>query len=355
MPRQMLVLLCLLVLRTSCAVAQSPAAQEASRPDISLEQLILQSRTAEALAYAVKSPQEVPAAAKAILASSDQDVTDQRPDAAAVKLDALSSFLDAYDKGSKGTAVPREGVEGRRLRVQGIQLSNRKEPGKAEPVLRKALELARKAGDGFLEAGVHNNLGYALLSLADEDDKNAASRLEEAAKEFHEARSLAGAQEDPFRAGSYGFNLGQAQLRLQHFDDAAASFKLAAGNFLVAGKESLQARSMLYQGIALAGGNPITQEPLALYDDASRIFDKLGEDSYTGWSLFLKSEFLARAQLYAEAARTAERAELFLVKTGPKDRLAACYFLLSEAHTRLGNAERAEQYRQRLRDLGIAK
>jgi len=352
-PRKRIVTLSIVVLGVTWTLGPVAIAQQTSSPAVSLEQLIIQSRTAEALAYAAQSAQAVAAAVGAILASSDQDVTDQKPDLAAAKLDALSRFLDAYADAGKGSEIPRDGLRGRQLRVQGIQLSNRKEAAKAEPVLRQALELARKAADPFLEAGVHNNLGYALLALAEEDEKGADSRLEEAAKEFDQARRLAAAQEDPFRAGSYGFNLGQAQLMLRRFDEAAASFKLAAGNFLVAGRVSLEARALLHQGIALVGSNPASQEPLALYEEASKIFEKLGEDRYTGWSLFLISEALARSQRFTEAAQSGERAVPLLSKTGPKDRLAACYFLLSEIHTHLGNNQRAEQYRQLIRDLGV--
>jgi tetratricopeptide (TPR) repeat protein len=353
--RQTLAALCFLALVPVCAAAQLPAGNRAPEPAASLQELILQSRTSEALEHAARSPQAVPEAAKAILRSADNDVTDLNPSAAASKLDALSKFLDEYAKVNKDAEIAREALKGRQLRIQGIQLSNQGEARKAEPILRQALELAEKAGDTFLEAGVHNSLGFALLALADGDDKPSEERLKEAAKEFEQARSLAERQEDSFRAASYGFNLGQAQLRRGQFEAAAAAFRLAAGNFLVVKRDSLVARSLLYQGISLGQLDPASEVPLSLYDEAFKTFEKLGDDSYGGWSLYLMAERLANRQKYAEAAQTAERAVPFLVKGGPKDRLAGCYFLLSEIHSRLGNSALADKYRRLIRDVEIPK
>jgi tetratricopeptide (TPR) repeat protein len=349
--RQIAFALTVLILSPLAAGGQSKPGRKPPAAAVPLEELILQSKTPEALRLASRSANSVPNAMKAILAQADGDVTEQRPDAAAAKLESLSRFLDAYAKANKGKDVARDGLRGRQLRIEGIQLSARREFAKAEPMLRQALELARKSGDAFLESGVHNNLGYTLLSRAETEDENVDQRLEEAAKEFETARSMAEAQGDTFRAGSYNLNLGQTLMHLRRYDPAMTAFRRAAGHFRTASKPSLEGRALLYQGIALDKLNLVSQEPLKLYDQAFKMFDKLGESGYAGWSLYLIAEHLAYNQKFAEAAQTAERAVPLLVKGGTKERLRGCYFLLSEAYTRLRETAKAERYRQLMAEL----
>src|SRR5437867_5293279 len=161
---------------------------------LSAKDLVLQGKTSEAVRLAMKTPTGVAETLKSLLETADTQVTERLLAQAQSTLDAADRFVAECTKVRKTPQVSAEGLKGRKLRLQGILLSDQKEYTKAEAALKEALEISQKTHDLFLEAGARNNLGYALMMMG---------KGEDAVKEFIAARDIAESQKDPLRAGSY--------------------------------------------------------------------------------------------------------------------------------------------------------
>ncbi len=199
---------------------QTKTDQTVSQTAPTLKELILQGNVPESLRLAQQDPDAVAALLNTIFEEVDLQITDRKIAEARTALAAVDKFVGAYTQADSGKGVLKDAIKGRILRVDGIQLSDDKQYAKAEETLRKALEHSEKAGDKRLEAGVHNNLGYAL---------NGLDKPQDAAKEYDMARTMAEEQKDSLRAGSYNFNLGLTLLQLGQESTRVRGFQTIRG------------------------------------------------------------------------------------------------------------------------------
>ncbi len=325
------------------AAAQSKRSQApAKAPEI--PQLVMQGKIPEAV-RAVRSSQAGAAAVGQLLAEADLEVTARNLDRAQSILESTRQFLDALEKAKKAN-FPSEGLQGRSLRLQGIRLSDAQEYAQAETTLRKALEVSIKAQDPVLEAGIHNNLGYAMQHQ---------QKSVEAAAEYDTARQMAEAQKDDLRAGSYNFNHGLMLLQLRRNDAALESFRRAETQNRNAGQASLEARAILMQGVAMSRINSVSPEALKFFSQARSLFEKQGDDRNCGWALYLMGDHVAYSYKFDEAIRYGEMAVPFLKKAQDNAALVNCYNLLSDMYGRMKNAARSEEYKKLAEELASKK
>jgi len=329
------------------AVAQRKPAKTAAKPAPTVQELILQGKVADAVRVASRSPDAARASIKDLMTMADSQITDRKIAEAQSTLEATARFADAYAKVNKNQELPVDSLRGRLLRVQGIQFSDQKQYEKAEATLRQALELSKRAADGTLEAGIHNNLGYALRF---QEKPGGEDRLEEAAREFDTAQKMAGEQKDMLRAGSYNFNLGEVLLQLGRLDPALQAFKRSEAQNRVSSRGNLEARAILMQGVVVTRINPVSKdpmnsEPIRLFQLAERMFEKLGDNRNAGWSYYLMGDYLAYSQQSREAIALAERGVPFLTSAGDKTGLAKVYDFVGDMWGRLGDKEKAEKYK----------
>lgn len=337
---------------TPALAAQRKTAKPAA-PAPTLQDLIVQNKTREALRLAGKSPALVPAAVKAILDAADLQITERRIADARAAVEGADRFCAALAKAGKvkGVILPTDAIQGRLARIAGIELADNRQYSKAETKLREALDLSKKANDPVLEAGVHNNLGVALRNVQSGSDE----RVEEAAKEFDLARKMAEEQKDLMRAGSYNFNLGQVMLQLGRPGAALEAFTRSADQNKAAANSVLQARAIMFQGVSLSRIDAVSSEPMKYFDAAHKMFVGSGDDQNAGWTLFLMADHLAYGSKNTEAAAAAERAVPFLVKANDKAGLRRCYTLLGDMYGRLENKAKSESYKQKAAELSAGK
>jgi tetratricopeptide (TPR) repeat protein len=315
-----------------------------------LQELIL-SDSKEALRAARKNPDQVGPAIQAIFDKADLQITHRQIADARVALEAADRFLQSFAKTARQTRVPTEALQGRLARLAGIELIDQKQYAEAEKKLRGALDLSRRANDAVLEAGVHNNLGLALRY----GNPAAKEKLEEAAKEFEAARTMAEAQKDPLRAGSYNFNLGQALLAAGRPEEALQAFRRSAEQNKAAAKPDIEARAVMFQAVSLSRMNAVSDEPVKLFEAACRMFLAQKDERNAGWSLFSMAEHYAYGGKPKEAAVAGERAVPLLLKANDKPGLTRCYTLLGEMYDRLDDKVRSGSYRKKLTELSAGK
>jgi tetratricopeptide (TPR) repeat protein len=340
----------------SLAAAQKKGAantpQGAKKSTPTLQDLILQGKTADAVKLATKSPEQVAPLVKSTIEQADAQVADRKLSEAQTALRALDKFLESYPPASKEKEISPDRVRGRLFRIDGIQLNDQKQYVKAEEVLRKALELSKRADDKVLEAGIRNNLGIALQS---QEKPNGEDRLEEAAKEFDMARELAEEQKDMVRAASCNFNLGRALQRLKRLDPALLAFRRAAEQSRSASRADIEARAVLYQGVVLSAINVASDEALKYFYQAEKMFETLGDKVNAGGSFRLAADHLAYQGKFPEAATLGERAAELFTSGGDKARLGNCYEFLADMYGRGKAAEdkaKAEKYKKLAAELG---
>lgn len=313
---------------------------------VSISDLVLHGKIPEAVKLAVKSPLAAESALNSLMAAADGQIVLRKITEAKTTLDAAQNFVDACDKTGQVKNLPRDALKGRGLRLQGIVLSDQKEYGNAEATLRQALEISRKAQDKALEAGVHNNLGFALRNM---------ERLEEAAKEFDTARQIAEEQKDDLRAGSSNFNLGEVLFQLNRLDTALAAFKRSAEQNKAASQPSIEARALFMQGRVSSGLDARSPEAIKLFQEAESIFEKLGDDRNAAWSFYFMGEHAAYSMDFKRAKDFGEKALPFLTKVGDKAGLQQCYAFLSDICNHLGDTPMAEKYKKQAEELTIKK
>lgn len=302
---------------------------------VTISELVTKGQIDAAVKLAVKNPVAAEAAVNNLMGTADTDIVNRRISEALVVLGSTQDFVDACDKTGQVKKLPREALMGRHLRVQGIILNDQKEYVKAAEMLKQALVISQPAKDSALEAGIRNNLGYAL---------QAQKLLGDAIKEFDTARKIAEEQKDDLRAGSYNFNLGTALLEQTTNDLAMAAFKRAAAQNRAAGRSNLEARSVLMQGVASSRINPQGEEALKLFTEAEAMFEKLGDDRNAGWAYFLMGDHVQAAMEYKKAIGFAEKALPFLTKINDKAGLLNCYELLEKMYGYMNEKEKAENY-----------
>ncbi len=312
----------------------------------SVSDLVLQGKIPEAVKLAAKSPLAAESALNSLFAAADTQIALRDLSKAQETLDAAQKFADACDKTGRIKDIPRDALKGRQLRLQGIQLSDQKDFAKAEAFLRQALQISKQAKDPSLEAGVHNNLGYALRNM---------NLLEEAAREFETARLLAEEQKDDLRAGSYNFNLGEVLNQLKRLDAAMEAFKRSAEQNKAASRPNIQAKAVFMQAVVADKLHSNTDESLKLFQEAESMFEKLGDDLNVGWCFFLMGEHVAYTMDFRKAADFAEKGLPFFVKSADKAALLRSYEFLTDMHGRLGNTQKAEAYKKQAADLSIKK
>lgn len=343
MKKQIILLpLILTVLRDTNLGATQTSAVKAPQP----HELALQGKIQQAVQLANKSPNGVTDTLQTLFEMADIQVTDQKIAEAQTTLEAASKFLDAYAKDRRSKPVSREALKGRQLRLQGIQLSNKKEYEKAEVPLKDALEIARKIKDPTLEAGAHNNLGYALLSRG---------REEEACKEFTAAREMAEAQKDPSRSSSYNFNLGLSLYQMHKWDQALDAFKRSAEQSRTVSKASLEARAIMWEGRALSNINAVSPEATKYFASAQKMFEKLGDQGNSGRSYMLAADHTAYSLDFARAIVFAEQAIAPLTAAGDKTGLRDCYSFLADMYGRIGKKEKVEMYKKKANEIDANK
>lgn len=320
--------------------AKTEEAPAASKKTTTVESLILAGKAKEAANLAKKTKGSFDEAITKLLSDVDNQITGRKIEEAQKTITAADIFLNAYAAVDKAKVLPRDAVQGRMLRIEGIQLNDKKEYEKGEAVLRQALEISQKAKDPLLEAGVHNNLGYALRY----QDKTA-----EAFKEFSTAAQMAESQKDNLRAGSYNINLGEIQLRRDSAADAIESFKRAVEQNRAAGQPEREARALYMQATALSqmdlmgGSSVILKQALPLYKQAVDIYEKLGNERNASLTWFTMAEKLAITKQWDQAAAYAEKALPYYVKARDRSGQHSCYTLLANAYKQLRNNAKAVQ------------
>ncbi|MBM3792118.1 MAG: hypothetical protein FJW35_17455, partial [Acidobacteria bacterium] len=121
------------------AACGSPSLAQSRSPGQALPawELVQQGKIAEAVKVARKSPDGATTALRQLMEASDLHVTNRKIEEAVATLAAAAKFADAYDKAAK-TQTPRAALQGRQLRLQGIQESDRQDYADAEATLKKA-------------------------------------------------------------------------------------------------------------------------------------------------------------------------------------------------------------------------
>ena len=310
------------------------------------EELALQGKIRQAVSMARKSPTGVADTLKSLLEKSDQHVTAQEPADAGAILDVAEKFVNECARVDKKRPVPREALKGRQLRLQAIVLTNQKQYDKSEPLLKEALALSKQAGDASLEAGIHNNLGYLLLSTGKGD---------EAVKEFTAAREMVENLKDDVRSSSYNFNLGLAQYQQKRFEPALDAFKRSAQQSHALSQTSLEARAVFWQGRALSAINVVSPEPVKLFNNAQKMFQGLGDHRNEGRCFMAMADHTAYSMDFHRAASFAERAVESYRTAGDNDGLRECYGFLAEVYGRAGKKNKSEEYKKKLQELTTAK
>jgi len=336
-----------LLMLTSPILAQAkkkPVPAPAAKPTLS--EMAMKGQIDEAVSLAVKDPLAAEAALNTLMAAADTNIVNRKISDAMAALNAAQNFLDALEKTGQFKKLPREALMGRQLRVQGILLNDQKQYPKAVEVLRQALTISQRAQDPALDAGIHNNLGYALQYQG---------LVEDAIKEFEAARKIAEEQKDDLRAGSYNYNLGTALLDGSHSQEAQEAFKRSAAQNKVAGRTNLEARAIMMQGVAAGKMNPLAEDALKFFKDAEAIFEKIGDDRNAGWSYFLIADHIQNNLDYKRAAESAEKAVPFLAKAEDKNGLTLCYELLGKIFTNLNDKVKAENYKKLATELAAKK
>jgi tetratricopeptide (TPR) repeat protein len=330
-----------LTLALICVIPGSAQDPKTKVPDATRDivSLVLEGRIHQAVRTATESPGSAETALRKLMESVDLQITGRKIAEAETTLQAAATFLEEFEKADSKWEVAgaSDAIHGRRLRLKGIRLNDQKEYVLAETELRRALEISRRARDKVLEAGIHNNLGYALQFQ---------EKLEEAMAEFESARQMAEAQKDDLRAGSYNFNLGQVLLSLGKPETALQAFQRAEAQNHTAGQTSVEARSIMFEGVTLMRSDPANPEILKRLEKARELFEKLGDDRNAGRTLSLAAENLVGFSRFAEAARYGEMAIPYLKKAGDVVALRTCYVLLSGVYVRLKDPEKSEQYRK---------
>jgi tetratricopeptide (TPR) repeat protein len=242
--------------------------------------------------------------------------------------------------------LPKAALKGRQLRLQGIVLSDNLDFTKALEVLNQALLVSKPAKDLALEAGIHNNLGYARQKV---------DSLDEAAHEFDTARKIAEDQKDDLRAGSYNFNLGTVFLDEEKFDAALAAFQRSAEQNKKAAQASLEARAILMQARVITKTDPKNAEITRLFQDAATRFEKLGDAANAGLSYFLLAGNAQANGDFRKTADLAEKALPFWTKTGNNLGLEECYKLLALMYNTLGELPKAEKYNKLANEIAVKK
>ena len=311
-----------------------------------IAELVTKGKIDEAVKLAVKTPAAAVEAVYNMMAEADDQISLRRIPGARGTLEAAEQFAQACEKTGKVKDLPLDALRGRQVRLQGIMLSDQKEYPKAEAYLRQALQISTKAKDPVLEAGVHNNLGYALANQ---------QLLEEAAREFDTARQMAEEQKDDLRAGSYNFNLGDVLYRLGRMNPSLSAYQRSAVQNKAASRPSIEARAVLMQAVVqnrISSSNP---EVSKLFLEAASMFEKLGDDLYTGRSLYYYADNVAYTMDFRRAAEYGEKALTFLTKAGETADLERCYTFLGDMYARLGDVVTSEQYKKLAKELEIKK
>jgi tetratricopeptide (TPR) repeat protein len=310
------------------------------------EELALQGKVRQAVNLARKSPTGVADTLKSLMEKADGHITAQQLAEAESTLDTAEKFLNEYARVEKGKLVPREALKGRQLRLQAILLTNQKQYDKSEPLLKEALALSKQVRDASLEAGIHNNLGYLLLSTG---------KGEDAVKEFTTAREMVESLKDDLRAGSYNFNLGLAQFQQKRFEPALESFKRSAQQSHTISQTNLEARAVFWQGRALSAINVVSPEAIKLFNKAQKMFQGLGDHRNEGRSFMAMADHTAYSMDFNRAASFAEHAVQAYRTAGDNDGLRECYGFLAEIYRKAGKKDKAEEYHKKLQELTPAK
>jgi tetratricopeptide (TPR) repeat protein len=347
MKNRLLLIAAVLALFSTLGQAQAKKTKAAeTAPAVSIPDLVLKGKIDDAVKFAVKTPLAAESAFNSLMASADTQIVLRKiPDAQAT-LDAAQKFMDACDKTGRVKDLPKAALKGRQLRLQGIVLSNNLDFTKALEVLNQALLVSKSAKDLALEAGIHNNLGYARQKV---------DSLDEAAHEFDTARKIAEDQKDDLRAGSYNFNLGTALLDEEKFDAALAAFQRSAEQNKRAAQAGREARAIFMQARVITKIDPKKAEIMPLFQDAATRFEKLEDPANAGWSYFLMGDNARTNGDFKKAADLAEKALPFLTKAGDKLALQECYRHLALMYTTLGETAKAEKYDKLANETAVKK
>jgi len=322
------------------ATADKAKTQAAPTITAKVESLMLTGEVKEAARLAAKNKGAFDEVMAKLISDVDDQITDRKIEEASKTITALNAFLNAYVENNKAEDLLQEAVKGRLLRVEGIQLSDNGEYEKAEGILRQAMDLSQKAKDPVLEAGLHNNLGYALRNLKKEA---------EAVTEFNIAAQMAESQKDDLRAGSYNLNLGETLFLRDIPEKALVAFRKAADQNHAAGQPEREARAVFMQAAALdqldlgSRNTRVLKQILELYQQAEEIYAKLGEERNAAISWYRMAEKVSRAAKWDQAAAYGEKALPYFVKVADRAAQHACYTILADAYKGLRNTVKAEQ------------
>jgi tetratricopeptide (TPR) repeat protein len=328
-----------------CALGLGPALGQAKKGPAAAppaHELALQGKVSAAVTAAQKTPGGGSATVKALADAADARMADRKLQEARAALEAAQKFTDEYARKNPKDAISRDPLQARKLRLDGIELSDKKDYAKAESTLRSALEIAQRVKDPTLEAAVRNNLGHALRNQQKDRD---------AIKEFVAARTAAESQQDNARAGSYNFNLGLALFQAKSFEQAFDAFKRSADQNEAVKNPSVQARALLWQGRSLSAVNSASAEPIKYFDRAQKLFHSLGDDAMSGWCFYYMGDHIAYSFNFKQAAKFGESAIPPFTRANARDGLAVTYEFLADMFARLQENQKSEGYKKKALEM----
>ena len=336
-----------LILPAAAVLPQGKKTKEPAKAAVpSIQELVLAGKIAEAVKLAAKQPLAAESALNSLMAVSDTQITLRKIPEAKTYLEVARKFLGECQKTGVAKNLPEEALKGRELRLEGIVLSDNGEFEKAEAYLRQALEISKKVKDPALEAGIHNNLGYALRNM---------NLVDEAVQEFDSARKLAEEQKDDLRAGSYNYNLGEALQSSRRLEQALAAFQRSAEQNKAAARPDIEARAIRMQGMVTGGLDPRSPEAFTLLEDAASKFAKLADSREEGRTYLFIADHIAYSMDFPRALQFGEKALPLLTQAKDTVGLQRCYEFLSDMYGRTGDIAKCEKYKKLAEEIAIKK
>ncbi|RPH31392.1 hypothetical protein EHM92_09080 [bacterium] len=348
-------------------MAQAKKAKSAApKPDIAIRDLVHDGKVEDAVKLAAKSPAAASPALDGLMALADREIVDRDIKKAQATLEAAQKFADSCGKIKQVKDLPRDALRGRQLRLQGIMLSDQGQYQKAVEALNQALEVSQKTKDRALEAGVHNNLGFALEKQASLKETLPADRpkfLNDAVREYDLARRIGEEIKDLHRAGSSNYNLGnvlwlQTQYEKQpeaKLKEALAAFKRSVEQAKATSQTALVPRALKAQGRILSQLDPKSVEVLPLYQEAETLFEKLGDYNSAGQCYISMAEYSGFSGDFPKTTEFGEKAIPLFLKSGDKAALQSTYDFLAMIYLTMNEPAKSEKYKKLADELGVKK
>src|SRR5262249_1014301 len=130
-------------------------------------------------------------------------------------------------------------------------------------------------------------------------------------------------------------------------EQAFEAFKRSATQNQAADNASIRARALLWQGRSLSAVNAVGAEPIKLFQEAQKLFEKLGDDDNSGWSYYYMADHIAYSFNFKQAAAFGESAIPPFERARDKKGLASTCELLADMYARLKDEKKSASYKKR--------